>query len=250
MVELSANLCGGLGNMMFTVATLHAYCKDNGCNYSVYRDRPNPHSKVDYHQNILRKVPKSKPNQKFKLYKDLSQGKYPLPIFKVNTTIYGYFQDPLYFDHIRDDIKSLYSEPDNISTYINEKYSDILDKDLVSLHIRRGDYLKLTYHPITKIEYYKKAYEIMGENKTYLIFSDDLGWSKSNLDFIKNKIFISENEVNSLYLMTRCEEHIIANSTFSWWGAYLSNYTKVIAPKIWLENKDWSRIYMKDWIIL
>jgi hypothetical protein len=86
----------------------------------------------------------------------------------------------------------------------------------------------------------------------FLIFSDDIEWCKSNLDFIKNKIFISGNlDYQDLYLMSMCNHNIISNSSFSWWGAWLNNHKnkKVIYPSRWFNfSADTSEIGGENWI--
>jgi len=93
--------------------------------------------------------------------------------------------------------------------------------------------------------------------KTYLIFSDDIEWCKLNFDFLENKIFVNGNtDFQDLYLMSKCNDNIIANSTFSWWGAWLNQNPnkKVIAPKIWFgnfySNFNTNDLYFQDSIIL
>jgi hypothetical protein len=129
---------------------------------------------------------------------------------------------------------------------------DIEDHDSVSVHFRRID-----YEEKLDLQYYKKAASLIGHkssNIKYYIFSDDIMWCKKNLDFMENKVFITDlgdNEIVDLYLISKCKNHIIANSTFSWWGAYLSNSQNgcVIAPlesHIGINGK----YYPKSWTIM
>ena len=130
----------------------------------------------------------------------------------------------------------------------------------ISLHIRRGDYVSNIAHGTCDLSYYRKAVEyfinLYGKNLEIFAFSDDPSWVKNNLKLPVNINFIthnySDNNYEDLRLMSCCNHNIIANSSFSWWGAWLNtNPNKiVIAPKLWyanqkIENRD---ITPKDWL--
>ena len=94
-------------------------------------------------------------------------------------------------------------------------------------------------------EYYKSAIKRFANDTLFVIFSDDIEWCKHNLDFITNKIFINENnDILELYLMSYFKNNIIANSTFSWWGAWLGENNKVIMPNP--SNNWFSDFYYKE----
>ena len=126
----------------------------------------------------------------------------------------------------------------------------------ISLHIRRSDYVeKQSYHPLCTLDYYKKALGKLPHNVPVLIFSDDPNWCKNQYLFQSDRFIVSETNDNlmDLCLMTMFSYHIIANSSFSWWGAWLAGSKHVIAPKIWfgpaanIDDKDlvpesWERI--------
>jgi hypothetical protein len=117
---------------------------------------------------------------------------------------------------------------------IPEKYINLLQcGNSVSLHVRRGDYLNI--QPILVCqskEYYDRSITYFGDYNNVFIFSDDIEWCKQNFNF-KNMVFVEEDELVSLKMMSLCDKHIIGNSTFSWWGAYLSNSIDVIMPQRW-----------------
>ena len=145
-----------------------------------------------------------------------------------------------------------------IKSRLQSKYKNVLGKKTCSLHIRRGDYVRLSqFHALQPIDYYQNSVNIIGEEYEYLIFSDDIEWCKNNFNFIKNKHFIEGNtNYEDLYLMSICDNNIITNSSFSWWGAWMNkNETKkVISPKIWFGEKNshlnTKDIYVKNWIII
>jgi hypothetical protein len=135
----------------------------------------------------------------------------------------------------------------------------------VSLHIRRGDYIKNleTYnkHGLIDLYYYYKAINYIKEhvyNPTFFIFSDDITWAKENLNIELPVYFIDFNDQTRNYedlrLMKNCKYNIIANSSFSWWGAWLNDFSNkiVIAPKKWF-NDDTINTYdltPLDWILI
>ena len=102
-----------------------------------------------------------------------------------------------------------------------------------SMHVRRGDYVDIqNVLPCQSVSYYKTAIDAIGDYDFLFIFSDDPIWCEENL-FFKNKIVIDLDELVSMKMMAMCKKHIISNSTFSWWPAYLSNSNDVILPRTW-----------------
>jgi len=170
-----------------------------------------------------------------------------------NILFNGYFQSEKYLD--RELILKLYSIDDISLEYINDKYKNIISNS-VSIHVRRGDYLnKYDKHPVQDINYYNLAMKYFRDYKKFIIFSDDIEWCKTN--FIGDQfIFIEgEHDYIDLWLMSLCDHNIIANSSFSWWGAWLNQNInkKVIAPKNWFGPKkklDTIDLYCKDWILI
>jgi hypothetical protein len=144
----------------------------------------------------------------------------------------GFWQSEKYFLNVSDVIRNQLS-PDNETL---EKLKLNVQENSVSLHIRRTDYVTSNgFHPVQTIEYYNKALDIIGDYNQLLVFSDDINWCKDNLKY--DNIFFVENQDNieDLWLMSLCTHNIIANSSFSWWGAWLNkNKNKtVIAPINW-----------------
>lgn len=162
-----------------------------------------------------------------------------------NVLLNGFWQSQKYFNLIR---KQLLSEivPDFEFTPSGKKYREqIQSANSVSVHVRRGDFINLKsahdYHGACTINYYKRAIEKMkGERQVlFFVFSDDIDWCKKDLTFLNNVVFI-ENEPEKkssqdLFLMSYCKHNIIANSSYSWWGAWLNDNSnkKVIAPEYW-----------------
>lgn len=132
-----------------------------------------------------------------------------------------YFQDQRFFEKSTADIKELYRQ-------------GVVPINQVAIHVRRGDYVgNQFYVDLCKTNYYEKAIE-MFPNDNFLVFSDDIDFCKSLAVFKGKRFEFAEgnDEVTDLNLMAGCKGVIMANSSFSWWGAFLS-YGKVIAPKAW-----------------
>jgi hypothetical protein len=179
-----------------------------------------------------------------------------------NTDLSGYFQTERYFKKYRGEILEIFTfkeeYEDEARNFLLEKvYPLTSGKNIVSLHVRRGDYtLYPNHHPVCSDEYYQSA---MGnfdmKNSIFLVFSDDIEWCKKKFEG-DNFIFSdSNNPYVDLAIMSMCDHYIIANSSFSWWGAWLnrSEGKKVIAPSRWFGPamiKDTSEIYCEEWKII
>lgn len=150
----------------------------------------------------------------------------------------GYWQNKRYLEKIRDLVLEEMQPEDKLKKYIDDKYG-FLKENSVSLHVRRTDYLSLAnYYYILDEDYYNKALSLFDKNIKIAIFSDDIEWCKSNIKY-DNIYFIEESPAVDLRIMSICENNIIANSTFSFWGAYLNpnRNKKVIAPKNWFKEQ-------------
>jgi hypothetical protein len=182
-----------------------------------------------------------------------------IPYIKENLNICGYFQSELYFKKYTDDVIDILQPSIDLHLDLRIKYSNINFKKTASLHVRRGDYLSLGsfYNQLTIDNYYTKAIEELTKNgvEDILIFSDDIKWCKEN--FKGDNFYFSEgnSEIEDLFLMSFCSHNIIANSSFSWWGAFLNkNKDKiVIAPKKWwgvINNMNENTIIPETWVRL
>lgn len=169
------------------------------------------------------------------------------------TNIYldGYWQNEKYFSTIRNSLLKEFTPKQNISKNASHYLKQIQSSQSVSVHVRRGDYLKNPDIGVLDLVYYKKSVRYIlqnTENPTFFIFSDDLDWCKKTFNFIPNKIYIenTQTEIEDMTLMKYCQSNIIANSSFSWWAAWLNTNQKkiVIAPKNWMaknpKNYTWS----------
>jgi hypothetical protein len=175
-----------------------------------------------------------------------------------NINLNGYFQTEKYFINIKDEIKRDFSFNENVVGDCKTFVQNISPNgDVISLHVRRGDYLNLqSFHPLPSVEYYNEALSKFDSNIPVLIFSNDVDWCKDNDTFSSDRFLISESNdiAYDLCMMTMCSHHIMANSSFSWWGVWLSESKHVVAPKKWfgssLEHNKTFDLYCSDWEIL
>jgi hypothetical protein len=167
-----------------------------------------------------------------------------------NTVLNGYFQSEQYFRDIRDILLGDFSWVNEPRGKNKELFGQINnDKSSVSVHVRRGDYVSnnnaAKFHGLTGLDYYRAAVNKIAKqvkNPNLYVFSDDPDWCKRKLKFKQPTIYISHNTNGSedMRLMKTCRHNIIANSSFSWWGAWLNeNPNKiVIAPKQWFSHPE------------
>ncbi|MEI7497654.1 MAG: alpha-1,2-fucosyltransferase [Candidatus Falkowbacteria bacterium] len=177
---------------------------------------------------------------------------------KNNYYLDGYYQSFRYFNSIRDVLLADFKIKDGLSQIGLEAERQILSsKYSTSLHIRRGDYVNQSganYHGLCDAKYYNTALaKLNKDNLTgeIFVFSDDIEWAKKNLILDQSVTFVSRpdlNYVEEMILMSKCHNQIIANSTFSWWAAWLNENSqkKVISPRRWLAAKD---VDIKDLIL-
>lgn len=174
-----------------------------------------------------------------------------------NIYLDGYFQSEKYFRSIRKDLYKdfQFPEPDERNKLLIEKMSG---EKSVSIHVRRGDYVHLAsvnnYHGVLPLDYYKQAITLLettDSGMTYYIFSDDPEYVNNNFDFLPYKVLVDWNQSadswKDMMLMQACKHHVVANSSFSWWGAWLSREKGVtIAPSKWFSD---SEVYNIDDIV-
>lgn len=220
-------------------------------------------------RRLSRYVQKLRPTCKTAIISELSTGFHPDVLHaKGDVYLNGYWQSERYFIGIEDVIRSEFTlkEPPDATNWQMGKV--ISECESVSLHVRRGDYVSNALynkvHGTCPLDYYRAAIKLlMGcdfksrsiENPHFFIFSDDHEWVKQNLKLDYPTTHVDHNgedkDYEDLRLMSLCKHHIIANSSFSWWGAWLStNVSKtVIAPKVWFndQSKDSSDIVPKSW---
>ncbi|SEA56503.1 Glycosyl transferase family 11 [Oribacterium sp. KHPX15] len=282
--SLIVAFAGGLGNQMFQYALYRRLKKDGRqvkCVITNDSDGPMPFSldifpsvsidvvesslfyerKKEYeNRSFLKKVIGKIMPWKKEFYFENENKVFDNNPFKMEKgIIYGYFQGVNYVDPIRDELLEAFRFPEG-----ERKLIDLirtLPPDAVSIHIRRGDYLELSnkFGGICTKRYYEKAMDYMKKlgYENFVFFSNDISWVKDNFK-LKNAIYIEKTmfeEYQDWYdmsIMSRCSHNIIANSTFSWWGAWLNNNPdKVVISPPYFDNEHKNKqMVEKDWIII
>ncbi|MDD5680989.1 MAG: alpha-1,2-fucosyltransferase [Candidatus Omnitrophica bacterium] len=177
---------------------------------------------------------------------------YDSSIFDIDkgTDVYldGYWQSEKYFIDIEDIIRKEFTVKNALSGKSKELAGKIANSTSVSLHVRRKDYVdnEITHrhHGICSYEYYEAAIDKIAESvvtPNFFVFSDDIDWAKKNIHAEHPVTFVNNNgnkDYEDLRLISMCKHHIIANSSFSWWGAWLcENHNKIIyAPQKWFNT--------------
>lgn len=248
-------LNGRLGNQMFQYASLRGIASSNGHNFGV---PSGGHQLFDIFEmsealeNRFDLFPSETFNEPhFHFDPNFMSG------FPDNRDLFGYFQTEKYFKNIENIIKNEF----NFKSAIPEaadRYADIFKNNKVfSIHFRRTDYLNTPgAHPTPSQDYYESAIDLFDDYDFGIVFSDDINWCRS-LSLLNSSRFIFSHNHHfiDLYLMTQCHSNIIANSSFSWWGAWLNqNKNKsVIVPPVWfgpLIGADTKDLIPEDWTIL
>lgn len=282
---IAIEIIGGLGNQMFQYATARALALHRNDGLWIDKRPFNNYGLHNYslsHFNIPNSYLKDEivlnPKKISEKIKAIISGKniyalhqengleYDEKLFKVKgkkVYLKGYFQSEKYFVKYEDQIRNDFE----IITPLQPKTVDMLKNidvvNAVSLHIRRGDYVTNpeanSVHGTCNLEYYQKAISYVREtveNPIFFIFSDDINWAKVNLNIPETTHYIDFTDASTNYedikMMSHCKHNIIANSSFSWWGAWLNNNKNkiVIAPSKWF-NVDYHSakdIIPESWI--
>ena len=174
-----------------------------------------------------------------------------------HVSLQGYFQTEKYFKHIEQEIREDFTFDTGVSTPCKEMISSV--ENPLALHVRRTDYIKNSEnHFNLPLAYYEAALKHFDNDRNVIVFSDDPAWCLEQELFSDDRFIVSENDDNrvDLCLMSMCNDFIIANSSYSWWGAWLSTNKdkKVIAPVQWFgktgytKNHDTKDLIPNDWI--
>jgi len=257
---------GRLGNQMFQYASLRGIASKHGYEYclpprSVFGVYDSNVKNSDVTIFECFKIPKNIPIH-ITNYQRLMESTFSVDenIWENcpdNISLFGYFQSEKYFNHIENEIREAFTFIDDIKYPCDEFFnSKFANSKVISLHIRRGDYCNLPHHPIQEIDYYSKSLEYFDNQLPVIVFSDDIGWCKDQNMFKDDRFLMSDNNNSAvdLYLQSRCNYHIIANSSFSWWGSWLAKSETTFAPKKWFDgphqDKNTKDLYLDDWTVI
>jgi hypothetical protein len=237
-------LQGGLGNQLFQWAATKALSIKHNTDYAFDFSYFNS-NQWNLELNKFKKIILKKHNESISL--NIVTDDFYFKKIENNSILDGYWQSEKYFNEINHLIREDLKIENNIKEYIVNKYS-VLNENTVSLHVRRGDYVNIqNFHPLQTINYYKNAYDTINENSiNVLILSDDVNWCKKNIKFNNASYIENETNIVDLYIMSLCKHNIIANSSFSWWGAWLNKNKnkKIVCPINWFGKE--TNIYTGD----
>lgn len=265
-------ILGGLGNQMFQYA-FYRSLQERGQKvtanidfFAIYNKRdfelPQVFPKAKLRYDEEKKFESYKNSLSFhEFYQETADGAYDAEVYKkTDCSFSGYWQTEKYFADIVEKIREEFKFEPKEAGLIQLAERIRSEKNSVSLHVRRGDYLETPeiYGNICTIEYYDKAIKYMKEklqNPIFYVFSDDLEWTKENINlpspiYICGTLFEDYQNWYDMFLMSCCHHNIIANSSFSWWGAWLNpNDDKlVVSPDKWLNGEETRDIWCDNWI--
>jgi len=255
---ISCNLMGGLGNQLFQAAHALAHAKKLN-REAVFV----PHSWTpmqgrqaeNYLDNIFRNM---KFVESIDGFEKVSEGPWEyIDVYaKDHDTVFdGYFQSSKNFFGYYDEIRKIFSPTEEFIQEIYEKHPELNQENTLSIHIRRGDcFMNPDIHPIANEKYVERALKEIGEYSHVFVFSDDKEWVKENLKF-ENVTYVDDVDYREMWLMSLCKNHIMVNSTFSWWGTFLNPNPnkKIVAPSIWFGPRgprNYQDIYESYWTVL
>lgn len=245
---------GRLGNQLFQIATTMGVAIKNGERYIF------PHWSYADRIDVL-----TAPIQDFNLFQwydyaepafTYSPGIFDIPKDK-HVNLSGYFQSEKYFEHCKLQVRNAILTETNLKRREELKKKYRIVDSVCAIHIRRGDYLGLPQHYVNLSEngYYPKAMQMMYDMgvKVFLVFSDDPDWCRRAINMPGVFTVRNETDFDDLLLMSGCTYHIIANSSFSWWGSWLAESKCIIAPSKWFGpaiTHDTKDLYRPEMIIL
>lgn len=254
---ITCYLAGRLGNQMFEIANVYAQALKHNRRFRL-TSQNGVDDPLAYKDTVFRKLSFSENAHQPQMHR--IRGTYHYTEYKPHETLptafIGYFQSEKFFKDFSENIKWLYEPSEQFVDNAKKKYPELNYSNTVAIHVRRGDFtIQTDRFPLVSKEYVFEALKKIPEAKTCFILSDDISWCKQNLK--KENFVYVDNPVagESLWLMSLCNHFVISNSTFSWWGAYLSKYKnkKVIHPSVWLgpgfPKEEWNSkdVYCKEW---
>lgn len=271
---VQARVWGRLGNHFFIIAAATSLALENNAK-AVFPDFPlaltsefDPNSNYNQpslclnYEKIFSHLNVSNLGVEPELvYQESSFNYTPIP-YQPNMLLEGWFQSEKYFCKHKKEILELFAPSKEVLEYLEGQYKAIIEHPYtVSVHLRnynkeRSDLNKV--YPTYGREYVEKAMNLFSEEEAlFIVFSDQMEWAKEELAQIPRKMIFIEKEpcYHDIYLMSLCKHQIIANSSFSWWGAYLNKNPnkRVIAPPLWFcpeYNHNEDDLIPKEWIVL
>jgi CDP-paratose 2-epimerase len=272
----TSKLMGGVGNQMFQIAIAYAMSRRfhkkllfekmefGGCRQGSHPSK--------YYTNLFQKVPfvDSIPRhieifeKEFPYHPVHNDVQHILPMDSAGISFHGYWQSDLYFRDYSDEIRELFTPSGGIISYL-EEHSDLFiefpelkeSHDYCFIGVRRGDYISHAHvHNPCGMTYYKAAMERMKKER-YYISSDDIEWCKEHFQGDQYRFFTLKDDLLQLFATSLFKNYIISNSTFYWWGSFMSIYKNptIVAPDKWIFGADvtpekYDTIYRESMVVL
>lgn len=240
-----SSLKGGLGNMMFEIAAMVSLAHDNNdtCGFvniepqiAYLNNETNFNPNMKHAQEYMYLLQQFKCDLPLSYPQQFSVPYHYVPLQYVKGAFYdGFFQSEKWFKHNRSKVLNVLKQSSEQHQLMLNKYQQVLQlQNRVAIHVRRGDYVtNQQNHNLLGLDYFNAALSHF-PNCNYVFFSDDIEWCKQNFT-MPNTYFVSDKDYVEIYLMAEMDHFIISNSSFGWWGAWMScNESKqVIGPKKW-----------------
>jgi hypothetical protein len=255
---------GRLGNQMFQYASLRGIARNRGYDFCIPNHNHIIQDPYGFQMKIEIFYPFEMSGVKPQNIKILDRGYAPVVeekyfhfdeiLFNMcpnEVSLAGFFQTEKYFSNIEQEIREDFTFKRQILEPCKEMMSEV--EEAISLHIRRTDYLQNPNHTALELSYYEKGLDQFDKDLPVIVFSDDIEWCGKQDLFSDDRFMISESQdpYVDLCLMSLCKKHIIANSSFSWWGAWLSKSNDVISPIQWFgednQDKDTKDLIPSNW---
>lgn len=250
---------GRLGNQMFQYAGLRGIAAHRGFDFAIppsdFKDEWNDHQLFEAFKLVgltnIQEIPGPYVQEQTfhfdkKLFDNMPDGH----------NVYGYLQSTKWFEHIEKEIREDFQFKNDIHKPCHDMISSV--EDPIALHVRRGDYItNCDNHPPCSKDYYDSALSRFDSDRSVIVFSDDPKWCGET--FQEDRFLISEGGDNlaDLCMMSMCTDFIIANSSFSWWGSWLSENPnkKIVAPSKWFgtgytKNHITTDLYCDNWEVI
>lgn len=262
-------LRGGLGNQLFQFAAAHSLAVVKGVELKadLYTYTRHPLRKYELH-NFNIKLPEASRDEVHRFtgtnfvarYLNKRSNYFHCPsvfaqphyhfyedFFSLPVPIYlsGYWQSERYFSNVAGTIRNMITPAHSMDQRNSDLIAFLQTTDSVAVHIRRTDYTGTPFFRPMDLDYYRRAFDFIQtriSEPRFFVFSDDIGWSRQQLADLANATFVDHNtgpdSYKDLLVMSACRHQIVANSTFSWWAAWLNNYPHktVVAPQTWFHN--------------
>ncbi|MHB8381774.1 MAG: alpha-1,2-fucosyltransferase [Candidatus Binataceae bacterium] len=203
---------GRLGNQLFQIAAAIGVARKNSCPFIL--------PEWDYARHFANPYPSTSARPRTRRLREQAFN-YQNIVIDRPTELYGYFQSERYFQHCADEIRGYLQPHPALAAMLEDHFRDLLARNTCSVHVRRGDYVG---HPdfvdLSATDYYARAFAQFGPDTTFVVFSDDPQWCRARFGAERFIYIEALSDIEDLFLMSLCRDHIIANSSMSWWGAW------------------------------